>query len=559
MKHSTRTIHSRFLPVFIIALLCLALTAFVGCGDSSSDLAESGVSVGQRRDIMAGFIGLNHSHEDPEKTCFICDATKRDPDRLWCREHGRYEDRCWDCHPELENAERLFCREHALYEDECHLCHPEVEKATLAAAEEATPTAGVGESACTPGDGCGTEGATVAKSAAESGSSGAAGGLFCNEHGVYERECGICQPGLAGSLQPGESLKVRFASDLSAERAGIRVGSPQAVEVTPSVSVYCQTGYNLNAFAKITTLVDGIVKRVHKDQGETVKAGQPLVEIHSSVVADAKSAYLSALVRLDTAEQTFKRQQQLAAEKIAAEKDLIEARGAFRSARFTAETTRQKLINLGMSSEAVEQVKATQDTSASLTIRAPFDGTLVSRHAVVGETVEFGHQLYTLANLESFWLELSIPPKALRDIAPGQMVEAYFDELGDQAVTGRITWIDSAVDPETRMVRARAVVRPDNNPVSVGLYGKADIAIRDRQNGVVVPTSAVQRYENNDFVFVRDAADLYSLRRVEISARRNGQAEIVRGLAAGEPVVVDGSFIAMSEFLKSRLGAGCVH
>jgi len=109
------------------------------------------------------------------------------------------------------------------------------------------------------------------------------------------------------------------------------------------------------------------------------------------------------------------------------------------------------------------------------------------------------------------------------------------------------------------MVRARAVVRTDGQRVSVGLYGKADIAISNRENGVVVPSSAVQRYEDNDFVFVRDSSDLYSLRRVEISSRRNGRAEIVRGLSAGEPVVVDGSFIAMSEFLKSRLGAGCVH
>jgi cobalt-zinc-cadmium efflux system membrane fusion protein len=543
MNHPIQQNHLRLPQSYLIATLSLALATLVGCGKAPSDQAESSDNASQDDTIMAGFIGLNHSHDAPDETCFICDPAKREPGRLWCKEHGRYEDRCWACHPDIEDPDRLFCREHALYEDECHICHPEIAKPDSTTKTTTLTTANE----------------TTEMSAAAGEQKSAEGGLYCKEHDVKERECGICQPGLASSLQPGESLKVRFASDQSAEKAGIRVGSPQAAEVTPSVSVYCQTEYNLNALAKITPLVDGIVKRVHKDLGETVEAGEPLVEIHASVVAEAKSAYLSALVRLDTAQQTLKRQEKLDAENIAAEKDLIEARGAFRSMRFTSETARQKLMNLGMSAEAVTRVEATQDTSASLTLRAPFRGTLVSRHAVVGETVELGHELYTLANLESFWLELSIPPKALDRIVMGQPVEAHFEELGDQPVIGRITWIDSAVDPETRMVRARAVVRPDGHRVSVGLYGKANIAISERQNGVVVPSSAVQRHEDNDFVFVRDSSDLYSLRRVEISARRNNQAEIVRGLTPGESVVVDGSFIAMSEFLKSRLGAGCVH
>ncbi|NBB79794.1 MAG: efflux RND transporter periplasmic adaptor subunit [Verrucomicrobia bacterium] len=554
MKNPIPHSRPRFLRGFPGALLCLALFSLIGCGQAGDEQTENtdGQSQGDSA-IMAGFIGLHHEHQNPDETCFICDPAKRDQNRLWCKEHGRYEDRCWACHPELEEADRLFCREHALYEDECHLCHPEL-KGDAAATTDAKDGAETA-AACEPGDGCGT----TAKASEQGGNESPEGGLFCNEHGVYERECGICQPDLAASLKPGESLKVRFISELSAEKAGIVIGSPRAAEVTPSVSVYCQTEYNLNALARITPLVDGIVQRVHKDLGDTVKTGEPLIEIHSSAVADAKSAYLSALVRLDTAEQTFKRQEKLDAEKISAKKDLIEARGAFRSASFEADTARQRLINFGMSEEDVVNVKKNQDTSAGLTLRAPFDGTLVTRHAVVGETVKIGHELYTLADLSEFWLELSIPPNQLDRIAIGQPVEAHFSELRDRSIKGRIIWIDTSVDSKTRMVRARAVVRSSDRQLSVGLYGEAFIAIAERRGGVVVPASAVQRHEGDDFVFVRDSTDLYALRRVELSARRDGQVEVIRGLKPGEPVVTKGSFIAMSEFLKSRLGAGCVH
>jgi hypothetical protein len=63
-----------------------------------------------------------HRHTSPTETCFICDPSKRDSGRLWCKEHARYEDRCWECQPQLRDPKRPYCEEHGLYEDECFLC-----------------------------------------------------------------------------------------------------------------------------------------------------------------------------------------------------------------------------------------------------------------------------------------------------------------------------------------------------------------------------------------------------------------------------------------------------
>jgi hypothetical protein len=64
-----------------------------------------------------------HKHTDGE-SCFIEDPSKREPGRLWCKEHSRYEDRCWECQPQLRDSKRPYCDEHGLYEDECFLCDP---------------------------------------------------------------------------------------------------------------------------------------------------------------------------------------------------------------------------------------------------------------------------------------------------------------------------------------------------------------------------------------------------------------------------------------------------
>src|SRR5690606_19597274 len=125
----------------------------------------------------------------------------RDPNRLWCNEHGLYEDECVICHPELasnavplnepRDPNRLWCGEHGVYGDECVICHPEL----------ASKFGGRGHVA-------------------------ADGGLFCNEHGVAELECGICHPEQLSNLAPGEGLKVRFASEASPAKAGVTTATP---------------------------------------------------------------------------------------------------------------------------------------------------------------------------------------------------------------------------------------------------------------------------------------------------------------------------------------------
>ena len=466
-----------------------------------------------------------HTHDNPDETCFICDPTKRDKGRLWCKEHGRYEDRCWLCHAELQDKQRLYCTEHYLYEDECFLCHPELKKDEDASASDGEPQAF---------------------------------GLFCNEHDVPEIECGICQPDRASGLAPGDSLKIRFPSAASAEKAGITTGAPIASNAAPSVQAFCETQYNMNTMARVTPLTAGVIRDVRFDVGDTVSAGDVLVELHSADAASAKSAYLSTIVDLDVKRQTFEREQRLAEGNIGARRDLLEAQAAHRTAQFAVNQLRQQLVNLGFTNEQIGEIKQTQDTSARLEVRVPSDGTLIERSAVIGEAVGVGNALFTVADLSTRWLVLSIPSDHVAQIRVGQLVEASFTELPQTIVKGRINWVDTSVDPRSRLVRARALVTENVAAIKAGLFGEVRIATGDVRAAWLVPRDAVQRHEQRDYVFVRRAPDLFALQRVALGAASGDRIEVLAGLESDDPVVSNGSFIVMSEFLKSRLGAGCV-
>ena len=521
--------HLSYSPVYQVCALVALVFISSGCGKSESNGAAKHADHVTHSD--ATLAGTAHTHDNPKETCFICDPSKRDKSRLWCKEHGRYEDRCWLCHPELEGKDRLFCKEHALYEDECFLCHPELKSDGESVQREPTGT---------------NSGAALSAA------------LFCNEHNVPETECGICQPELATALKPGGSIKVRFPSADAADKAGIRTDPSRFAEAAPAIKVFCEAQYNLNTMARVSPLVGGIIREVRHDVGEHVKGGEVLVVLHSADVALAKSDYLSAIVDRDIRRQTFEREKWLKEQEISAEREFLDAEAAYRIADLTLGNLKQKLLNLGATEDDLVRIEKTQEASASLDVRAPFAGTLVERSAAVGEAIDMGHSLFTIADLSTHWLALSIPSDRIGQIRLGQRIEAYFPELPGETYTGRVTWVDTAVDPRSRMIRARAEVADGSGRIKAGLFGDARILTGKAQPAAIVPRGAVQRHEGGAFVFVQNEPDLFSLRRVALGETIGDSTVVMAGLEPGAPVVTDGSFIVMSEFLKSRLGAGCV-
>jgi len=504
--------------------------AFTACREQKNEHLQ------KQTDASVFVAKVAHVHEKTGETCFICDPTKRDRERLWCKEHGSYEDRCWECHPELQDKTRPYCNEHSLYEDECFLCHPELEKKT---STQNISTSMNGE----------RDIFTASSSTPE---------LFCNEHNVPETACGICQPQLASTLQPGKSLLIRFPSEDSANKVGILIGRPLLKANMPDLQVICEAQYNNNMLTKITPLVNGIVRRVFVDVGDQILSGELLMELHSAEVATAKSTYLSALVVLDIKKHTREREKKLVEEKISAQKDYLEAEADFRMAQLDVNNTRQKLLNLGLSPAAIIEIERTGEASAILKIRAPFQGTLVNRAAVHGQAVTSGEALFILADLSTRWLILSIPSDRLTEVQVGQYVEARFNELPGETSMGKIIWIDTAVDTRTRLVRARVLATKGVHHIKAGMFGEATIMSQSKRPSLTVPRDAVQHHEHQPFVFIRQESDLFALRRVTLGATTENNVEILMGLQPDDAIVTAASFIVMSEFLKSRLGAGCV-
>lgn len=474
----------------------------------------------------------NHTHSQPNETCFICDADLRDKDRLWCTGHARYEDRCWICQPQLEDTGRPYCKEHSLYEDECFLCHPELKNSR------------------TDGDNTQT---------AKPDQGGDTNRLWCREHGLYENECGICHPELASELEPGQDLKVRFTSPQSPLIAGVQTRGISRSNSEASVVVFCEAKYNGNELTHITPLTPGVVHRVYHDVGDRVSAGDILVDVASSEIAQAKREFLTAVVNLKVKTLAYERERQLVTKEISARREFEQTETEHEMAEIILATARQQLLNYGFTAEEIKKIKSGKSNSSMLRVRAPYPGTLVERTAVRGEAVAPGRPLFTLVDLSTMWLELSIPEKKTTSITPPMEVAGIFEDLPDVVLEGELLWVSSEVDRQTHMVKARAIVSNADSKLRNNMFGKAKIIRSATTTAITVPTNAVQEIDGKPYVFVKLDEDLYGLRRVSLGRKDSQNVAIEEGLRPEEDVVVSGGFIVKSEFLKSRLGAGCVH
>jgi cobalt-zinc-cadmium efflux system membrane fusion protein len=107
------------------------------------------------------------------------------------------------------------------------------------------------------------------------------------------------------------------------------------------------------------------------------------------------------------------------------------------------------------------------------------------------------------------------------------------------------------------MLKARALVQNTKGILKDGMFGKVRIPTVEAGRRLGLPTEAVQHIDGADYVFVKLEEDLYEIRKVWLEDGVDGKVSLLDGLAPEEEVVLTGSFAMKTEFLKSRLGAGC--
>ncbi|WP_338334875.1 efflux RND transporter periplasmic adaptor subunit [Xanthomonas euvesicatoria] len=220
------------------------------------------------------------------------------------------------------------------------------------------------------------------------------------------------------------------------------------------------------------------------------------------------------------------------------------------TARFPG-PVRSLRVNVGDQVRA-GQVLATVESNLSLTtysVSAPISGTVLARNASLGSNASEGQALFEIADLSTLWVDLHIFGADAGHITAGAPVTVTRISDGVVAQTNLERVLPGTATASQSTV-ARAVLRNSDGLWRPGSAVKARVTVAQQPAAMVAPVGALQRFRDWDVVFVR-VGDVYEVRPVKLGARDAQQVQVLSGLAVGDAVVVEQSYLVKADIEKS--------
>jgi membrane fusion protein, multidrug efflux system len=184
------------------------------------------------------------------------------------------------------------------------------------------------------------------------------------------------------------------------------------------------------------------------------------------------------------------------------------------------------------------------------TVRAPFAGVLGLRRANLGQYLSAGDPLVTLESLDPIYVNFGVPQQAMTAVRQGRAVRVTATDVAAADFAGRITAVDSVVDPATRNLQAQATVANPGGKLRPGMFVQAEVTLGAPSRVISLPASAISHAAFGDSVFV--VAELKDpqgrayrgVRQqfVKVGPGRGDQISVLSGVKRGEEVVTSGAF-----------------
>ena len=284
----------------------------------------------------------------------------------------------------------------------------------------------------------------------------------------------------------------------------------------------------------VTSLGAGRVVDLRVKLGDNVKKGQTLLVISSPDLSSAFSDYEKAKADEVLSRKALDRAQTLFDRGAIAAKDLE-----------TAQDTEDKAKIDLLTAEHHVQILGGDPAHASplIDLKAPVSGTIVEQNIAGFEGVKSldnTPNLFTIANLGQVWVVCDVFENDLGEVHLGDAAEIHLNAFPDRIFKGKVADISRVLDPNTRSAKVRIVLGNADGSLRPGMYAVATFRSRKQTERVVVPSTAIMRLHDKDWVFRKEGDR--GFRKVAVQAdglAPDGMQEIRDGVKPGEELVTN--------------------
>jgi len=347
--------------------------------------------------------------------------------------------------------------------------------------------------------------------------------------------------------KPDEAIK------LSAEErksAGVAVEPAKAQPIAGRISMTATIRANQDRIAHVGPRVEGRIVAVSANLGDRVKAGQTLATLDSLELGEANSSYLQALSAYRVAESDLKRAQALNQDEIIPVKEFVRARSEHEKALAALRAAEDRLRMLGVAPGPSPSGRAI----STFPLVAPFGGTVIEKHAILGELGRPDQPMFTVADMTRLWIEANLPEQDLGKVRTGAPAAVTVAAYPSERFAGRVTYVASILDKDSRTVPTRIEIDNRDGRLRLEMFATAVIEVPGpKREALALPDEAIVLIQGQPTVFVeRNGA--FVPRPVEPGERLGGRTVIKSGISDGDGVVVSGAYALKARMMKSQIG-----
>jgi len=194
---------------------------------------------------------------------------------------------------------------------------------------------------------------------------------------------------------------------------------------------------------------------------------------------------------------------------------------------------------------------ATVESNESIQVYAvpsPLDGVVLERNISVGDTAA-DRPVFVVADLNSLWAEFFVFAGDMGAIVQGQKI--IVRSLDGKARTeSTLQTIQPTAEASSQTVLTRTELDNSTGVWRSGMTVKGDVVVQETAVNLAVPVDALQSFEGNDVVFVKEGST-YTAVPVKTGRADPDNVEVIEGLAAGQEVVSKGSFVVKADIGKA--------
>lgn len=265
--------------------------------------------------------------------------------------------------------------------------------------------------------------------------------------------------------------------------------------------------------------IPGIIKAIHFESGQSVKAGQILLELDASLdIAQQKG--LQAEVELTRIR--YDRNQKMIAKHYVSQSDMDQSKASY--------------------DQALALLEANRTTINKKTVRAPFAGELAIRQVNLGQYLAPGTAIVDLQQLSPLYVDFSLPERYFSQIQLDQSLQVHVQAYED-SFQGTVVAVSPEINSASRNVQIRGLIPNVDKRLKPGMFAQIDIVTGRTQELLTIPDTAVSynAYGNSVFVILNDANHLtVQNRQIVTGQTRHGRVEVISGLVEGDRVVSAG-------------------